>query len=154
MDGYAFRPASQMCGNLFYPVRLRFYGGTVAAVMPATARLHHWSYWATWFMLTMEGRCGGGIACQDSFMFRMNGMPRAQGCAGAAKHVLWRLILDFLGNCSCVALPPASLQSCLVRSWKAIPPPQLQYQCSSTIRNHWPMLKHIAEGVRYLSSGP
>jgi len=29
-------------------------------------------------------------------MFRMNGMPRAQGCVGAAKHIHVALILGFL----------------------------------------------------------
>src|SRR5210317_1175720 len=84
-------------------------------------------------MLTMEGRCGGGIAWQDSFMFRMNGMPRVQGCAGSAKHIHVsldtrlprQLLLRRLKAPTPGALPPASLQSCLVRSWKAIPPPQL-----------------------------
>jgi hypothetical protein len=42
--------------------------------------------------LKVEGRCGGGIAFQDSFMFRMNGMPRAQGCAGAAMARLAALV--------------------------------------------------------------
>ena len=28
-----------------------------------------------------------GTLLQDTLMFRMNGMPRAQGCAGAAKHI-------------------------------------------------------------------
>ena len=44
--------------------------------------------------------------------------------------------------------------SCLVRSWQVIPPPQLQPNRSSSIRNHYPVLSHRAEGVRYLTSGP
>ena len=93
------------------PLRERRYDGGIAC--QNTARLGRWSFCATWFTLTVEGRCGGGIAFQDSL-----------------RHVLWRSILD----------------SCLVRSWKAIPPPQLHLKCSSIIRNHWPMISHIAEG--------
>ena len=37
---------------------------------------------------------------------------------------------------------------------KTIPPPQLQPKCSTSIRNHLPMISHRAEGVRYLTSGP
>ena len=31
-----------------------------------TARVRHWSFLASCFMLTVEGRCGGGIAYQDT----------------------------------------------------------------------------------------
>src|SRR5210317_1175722 len=34
------------------------------------------------------------------------------------------------------------------------PPTPASSQCSSIIRNHWPMISHKAEGVRYLTSGP
>ena len=56
--------------------------------------------------LKREGRCGGGIACQDALMFRMNGMPRAQGCAGAAEHIHVSLILDILSQKVLAGNPP------------------------------------------------
>ena len=37
---------------------------------------------------------------------------------------------------------------------KTIPPPQLQPNISASIRNHYPMLSHRAEGAWYLTSGP
>ena len=44
------------------------------------------SIWLCNAASTREPRVYGTLL-QDALMFRMNGMPRAQGCAGAAKHI-------------------------------------------------------------------
>ena len=79
---------------------------------------------------------GQGFALEGGALRRRYCLP------GLASHIPVALGLGFLGNCSCIALPPASLQSCLVRSWQAIPPPQLQPARRANIRNHCPMLPH------------
>ena len=65
-------------------------------------------------------------------------MPRAQGCAGAAKYILVSLGLGFLPRTVLELTPHPSFTSNKVH-------------LSETSDRQ---LMHIAEGVRYLSSGP
>ena len=92
-----FNPAQGNLAGFFYVQDVRYAAGAGMRERPVSI-LHGF--------LKREGRCGGGIAFQDSLV-----------------RSLWR----------------SDSASCLVRSWQAIPPPQLQHQRSSSIRNHLSM---------------
>ena len=85
--------AAQILGGFFYVQDVRYAAGAG---------------------MRRSGACTGCTVCrgrrdaQERRMYRMYGMPRAQGCAGAAMYRMYGQEIA-LGNCSCIALTPTSL---------------------------------------------